>query len=521
LEGTAKSVSIGKLILILFIMTIIPFLHACGKKEPQKKPASNGNGGQEIKIAVSLASMERDGNQVIKKTMSGRTGQSGQQNGQSGQQGGQSGQSGQQGGQSGQQATESIHDQAVVPVQAQSGGSQGGGQQGGQGAGQQGGGQSGGQQGQQGGQQKVNITWLDSKNDSAQQEKDLDQLAGQNIKAVILQAVDPAAAPRLVRKLAQSNIKVIAFETLPANAPVDGYIASDHARAGELEARYLLTMAQGRSTPMNTVLLMGDKNDQTSKEIASSVLDNLKDQSQVRVVQAKNHDRGDPQLATATLDQALVSSNNQIDAVIATDGRMAAAAAEMLKNRGLGQRVITIGVGADQQASRALAAGDHKAEVDLMPEVMAQHAFDAAVGLATTGHWQYDAQIKNGDFDVPAKITPVRLLTKNESYLLEQRWGKLTGQAQQGQQGQSGQQGQQGQSGQSGQQGQQGQQSQSGRKTTLRITTQDGKTVEMQINGEIKKIETIDGTGGQGGGSQSGGSSGGGQSSSGGGSGGS
>lgn len=245
------------------------------------------------------------------------------------------------------------------------------------------------------------------------------------------------------------------------------------------------------------------------------MLANLKDQPQVRVILTKNHERGDPRLAAATLEQTLAGNNNQIDAVIATDSRMAAAAVEMLKSKGLSQKVITVGVGADQQASRALVAGDHNAEVDLMPEIMAQHAFDAAVGLATTGHWQYDTQIKNGDFDVPAKITPVRLVTKEDSYLLEQRWGKLTEedkqqkqqQGQQNQQGQHEQQGQQGQQDQQGQQGQQGQQSQQGqqgqqqgRKTTLRVTTQDGKTVEIQINGEIKKIETIDGAGGQGGG---------------------
>ncbi len=271
LESSSRSGGKRKLILILIIMAIIPFLHACGKKEAQRKPASNG-GGQEIKIAVSLASMERDGNQIIKKTMNGRTGQTDQQGGQNGQQ-------------SGQQSTQSSkNEQDAVPVQTQAGGAQGN----------QGGGQQGQQGQQQGGQQKISITWLDARNDPIQQEKDLDQLAGQNIKAVILQAVDPAAAPRLVRKLAQSNIKVIAFETLPTNSPVDGYIASDHARAGELEARYLLAAAQGKSTPMNTVLLMGDKNDQTSKEIASSVLANLNGQAQVRVVLAKNHDGGQP-----------------------------------------------------------------------------------------------------------------------------------------------------------------------------------------------------------------------------------
>lgn len=469
------------LLIIFIFITIIPLLYGCSKKgQPQKKIVSNG--GQEIKIAVSLADMERDGNQIIKKIMSDR--QSGQsQNGQQGNQQGSQGQSGQQAGLD------------VVPVQG------------------------GGQDTQ--GQQRVSISWLDAKNDPAQQEKDLDQLINQKVKAVVLQAVDPAAGPGLVRKLAQANIRVIALETLPANSPLDGYIASDHARTGELMARYLLGAAQGRPSPLKTVILQGDQNDRVSRDITSSVLDNLRDQPRVQVVLVKEHARGDPQQATATLEQALAAANNQIDAVLATDSRMAAAAAAMLKNRGLDQRVITVGVGADQQSSRALAAGEHDAEIDVMPDLIAQYAFDAAVGMSTTGHWQYDTQVKNGDFDVPAKVTPVRLITRNEAYLLEQRWNKMGGQqAQQGQQNQQGQQGQQAQQGSQGGSGNnsgsnsgnstgsngQGGQNSAGRKTTLRITTQDGKTVEMQINGEIKKIETIDGGGGKAGGGQGDGS---------------
>ncbi|MDD3654028.1 MAG: hypothetical protein PHO01_07575 [Desulfotomaculaceae bacterium] len=89
-----------------------------GSEQAQQKPVSGSGSKQEIKIAVSLADMERDGNQTIKKTMSGRQGQ-----------GGQSGS--QQQGQQSQQA-------------------------------------AGGQ-----GNQQVNITWLDAKNDSARQERSL------------------------------------------------------------------------------------------------------------------------------------------------------------------------------------------------------------------------------------------------------------------------------------------------------------------------------------------------------------
>lgn len=475
-----KKIKVHKLVLFFIIIICIPLLYGCARKaQPQKKPVSNG-GGQEIKIAVSFADMERDGNQIIKNTMSARQG------GGQGQQNGQQGEQGQQGGQNQQAAVE------VLPVQA--------GQNGGQNA-----------QGQQTGQQKVNITWLDAKNDSARQEKDIDQLLTQNVKVVILQLVDPAAGSRIVRRLAQANIKVIALETLPADSPVDGYITTDHARTGELQARYLISAAQGRGAPLKTVILQGDKNDRVSSDIASSIMQYLKGQSQVQVVQVKEHPRGDPQMAAATLEQVLASTSNGIDAVVATDSRMAAAAADLLKNRGLSARVITVGVGADQQASRALAAGDHDAEVDVMPELIAQYAYDAAVSLAATGYWQYDSQTRNGDFDVPAKITPVRLVTRSESYLLEQRWGKAEGQnqGQQGGQQQNGQQGgqQNSQNNQSGGQNQNSGGGSAGKKTTLKITTQDGKTVEVQINGEIKKIETVDGggeAGGQGGGAGTG-----------------
>lgn len=44
-------------------------------------------------------------------------------------------------------------------------------------------------------EEKVQITWLDAKNDPKQQQKQLQQLAKQRIKAVVLQPVDPASAP--------------------------------------------------------------------------------------------------------------------------------------------------------------------------------------------------------------------------------------------------------------------------------------------------------------------------------------
>ncbi|HHW43285.1 MAG TPA: substrate-binding domain-containing protein [Desulfotomaculum sp.] len=490
----------------------------------------NQSVARQVKIAVSLADMQRDGNQIIKQVMDGRKRQ-----------------------------------------------------------------------------EQVDITWLDAKNKAAEQQKQLQQLAGQGIRAVILQPVDPAAAPGMVRQLAQNNIKVVALESLPPNTPVDAYVAPDHQRAGELQARFVeealkqaagggpgpgataggpsgggaqgqggqpgqgqggqsagqdqgqggQSPGEGRQVspvvppglqlparrPLNVMILAGDPRDSAARTIASAAREALKGNPRVQVVAEVDQPGNDPSTVSPAVQRALAKLNNQIDVILAADSCLIVPAVEVLKAAGLNNRVLTVGVGASKEASRALVAGEHDGEVDNRPDLLGQYALDAAVGLAKTGHWQYDTRVTSGDYSIPARIVPVRLISQANSFLLQERWGKELerksggGQDQgggspggdQGQGDQGGQQGgdQGGDQGQGDQQG--GQANQAGQaggsqqkpRTTLRITTRDGKTVEVQIQGEVKKIESVEGArpgarqmpfqaGGGGGGAGGGGAGGGG-----------
>ncbi|RKO65806.1 sugar ABC transporter substrate-binding protein [Desulfofundulus salinus] len=423
-------------------------------------------------------------------------------------------------------------------------------------------------------EEKVEITWLDAKNDPAQQEKQLRQLAGQRIKAVVLQAVDPASAPRLVQQLVQNNIKVVALETLPANTPVDAYVASDHARAGELQAQFInealrqaagmpagagaspggqggQTGGQGQSQaggqsgqagggqstmpgmqlpsrrPLNVMILAGDPRDNAAREIVAAARKALEGNPQVRVVEEAQQPGNQPALASLAVQQTLTRFNNKIDVILASDSRLAMAAVEVLQAAGLNSRVLTVGVGADREVSRTLLAGEHDAEVDTRPDLLGQYALDAAVGLSKTGHWQYDTRVTSGDYSIPARIVPVRLIQSANAYLLQERWGREIVQEQGGGQGQGERQtgGSDQGSGSSDQAGQQSGQAGGGEqkpRTTLRITTREGKTVEVQIQGEVERIESVEGgraglqqqmpmqAGGAGGGGPGGGGAGGG-----------
>lgn len=403
---------------------------------------------------------------------------------------------------------------------------------------------------ERGRKEQLDITFMNAGNDPLEQEKHIDRMVQEKVRAAVIQFVDPREGPRMVQKLKQENIKVVALQNLPENTPVDAYIASDHTRAGELQVRCvqeaLLMAAQvdgGRQgggqqgqqgsqqgggqqgqqggdrqqgsnqgqqgqdparvtqaldpavafqlpqkRPLQVLVLQGDSRDQSSRQITAANIEAIEASPDLSLLKVQEHPYWDPSPANAVLAE-FMASGQQPDVVLANDSSLAMAAVEFFKQAGMDKRVITIGVGADEKSSMGIMNGEHEGEVDPMPEMLGQYALDAASDLAENEHWQFDRRVQNGDYDVPAKIIPVRLIGKNNIYLLQDRWKKLK--EQQEQQG-SQQQGQQGGNRQ-GQQNRQG--SQGG--TTLKITTEEGKIMEVQIDGTVKKIESTEGGGNQ------------------------
>ncbi|MGQ9755008.1 MAG: sugar ABC transporter substrate-binding protein [Desulfotomaculales bacterium] len=346
------------------------------------------------------------------------------------------------------------------------------------------------------GKDRVRVLWRDAKNDPVQQESDIETLLKQKVKVVVLQPVDPRAAPALVRRLATARTRVITLETLPANSPLDGYVASDHTRAGELAARFV-TERLPAGKPARVLLLQGDTADSMAREIAAAARAALGGVASLSV-EASEQPRYDPAAAGSAVQQAL--AKGPVDAVIATDSRLIVGALDLLRTRDLLERVLTVGVGANRNALGALLAGEHDAEVDVRPDLLGRYLYDAALGLARDGRWNYDTRVSSGDYSIPARIVPVRLIRPENTFLLEEQL-KGVSPPPRNKKRPSGEGGQ-GQSSGQGQGGAEGEGAAGQRKTKLRITTQEGKTVEVKIEGEVKKIESTPAGGPAGGGGQ-------------------
>ena len=354
--------------------------------------------------------------------------------------------------------------------------------------------------------EQVEIIWLDARNDFKQQETQIAELIKRRVKVIIWQPVEAEKCLPLVQKLKQKKIMLVVLNNLPVNAPVDACITFDHARAGQLLGRFvdeaLTTLPQDQlpaRRPLNVLILKGPAEDRPAAEIAGALYTSLQGNSlpaqagKVRLVADEEFTAADMGQDSQKVQQRLEPKINQTDVILATDSRLTEAAVAVVKTRGLAGQVLTAGVGASLKTSQAILKGEHEAEVDLMPELMAQCVFDAAQSLAKTGHWQYATQVVNGNYNIPAQITPVRLINRENLYLLEERWGKeLKKGAKESEKGSQKAPVKEGEEQISSSPDKE--EGDLKPKTTLRITTQEGKTVEVQIPGEVKSIETKEST---------------------------
>jgi len=345
-------------------------------------------------------------------------------------------------------------------------------------------------------QQKVEVIWKDAKNDPMEQAVNVDEMVKKKVKAIIFQPVDPAEGPGMVRKMMEKKIRVVALDRLPLNTPLDAFVTPDYRRAGELQGEFILSRV-----PFGKVLVFtGDPALASSGQMMEGFRSKVQQNPKLQVVEVELPEGADPMVAKEVVAKTL-PNYPQAAAVVAQDAALTKAMVEAMSKMPPARPVVTVGIGAGKEATKAIAEGTHAAEVDVRPDLLGLYSLKAAMQLAKKEPLDYDEKIRNDDSDVPVKVIPVRLIKQENIFLLAERWGKIAEgggkggkkQKKEGQQDQGSESGSQGSS-HEGSQGSEGGQKQQGKQgqekmTKLKVTTKDGKTMEIDIPGEIAKIE--------------------------------
>lgn len=315
--------------------------------------------------------------------------------------------------------------------------------------------------------EKIRLVITEANKDPLKQKENIEKMIKEGVKAVILQPVDTLIAKDYVSMLQEKNIKVILIDALPPDISVDAYIAPDYIRSGELQAQFLLEQNQDQQI----LILKGDKQNNITEAVLEGNLNILKNNLLVKKLDIVEVPNWDQKNAYNILTKKL--TENEYNGIIAHYEEIGLGVNKFLKEKNLENKITFTTVGINKNLLQTISAEKKLAAIDTLPNLVAQFAIKAASNLVQSDSWEYDLQIKNGLANVPAKLIPIRLITKNNLYLLQERFGEIKGETEKPQTNNK------------------GTDNKKQKQTKLKVKTKDGKEFEVTIPGEIKGVEML------------------------------
>lgn len=221
-----------------------------------------------------------------------------------------------------------------------------------------------------------------------------------DLKAVIIQGGGPV--PEMVKTLAKKKIPIVAIGSA-GETKVEGIVTADNFRIGEMQGDFVKSkLPQG-----NVVLLQAG--DPGAEEVIAGNKTSLAQSPGLKIVQtfASPTKNSSP---TAAFDDYLKKNPAGVQAVIASDSKLAMETIEVLKKNNLNKKVMVVGAGTHKEALSQIASGDLHADVDKSPYLQGLYAYKMASGLAKKQTTDADRTVVTESGETPAKIVPIQLV---------------------------------------------------------------------------------------------------------------
>jgi D-xylose transport system substrate-binding protein len=283
-----------------------------------------------------------------------------------------------------------------------------------------------------------------SSNNEMVQLSRFENMLAHGVKVIVLQPVNTGTASIFVALAHQKGVKVVGYDSMPMNSPLDVMVMQDSWAVGKLQSEALVKWLKSRKSGKvegNVALIMGQAGDSNVNFMTQGAVDVLRAKTGLDLVIEETHEGWDPYRAQKTAEELLTKFNNRVEAFICNNDTLAAGIIAALRKRGLddAERVFVAGADADLANIRAVAQGRQAVDVWKMIVPLAEKAAEVAVKIARnpgkkiTEVIKPDRMIDNGAMKVPTIITPVKLVTKNNIdetlieggvYTREQIYGK-------------------------------------------------------------------------------------------------
>lgn len=235
--------------------------------------------------------------------------------------------------------------------------------------------------------------------DNATQNQQLLALVDKEVDVIVVIPYNKSGLKDSIQKAQAEGIKVIAYDRLVTGVDLDAYISFDNVKVGRLIGQAMLDKVPSG----NYVIINGSPNDHNSGMFHKGymgVLNPAIAQGKIKIVGQEWAEDWREGYAYNLVDRVL-SQDITIDAIIGANDRLAEAAINALKERGLGGQVIVAGHDADISACQRIVEGTQYMTVYKPIGQLASQAVQLAMDLANNQEISYEETIHNGWTEVP------------------------------------------------------------------------------------------------------------------------
>mgnify|MGYP000218166308 FL=1 len=254
-------------------------------------------------------------------------------------------------------------------------------------------------------------------NDEQTQLMKFENLLAKGCQVIVLQPVNTGTAGSMVKAANDEGVKVIGYDSMLVNGPLDYMVMQDSWAVGKLQGEAMVDWLKAKKGKVegNVALIMGQPGDSNAIAMSSGALEIIANNPALKLVAKQSHEGWSSDKAMATAENVLTKYKNDIDAFICNNSGMARGVISALDAQGLADvnKVFVAGSDADLVNIQYVAQGKQAVEIWKKINPLAETAAEMAVKIAKGEAIKADKNINNGFVDVPTVVTPVVPVTKD------------------------------------------------------------------------------------------------------------
>ena len=208
-----------------------------------------------------------------------------------------------------------------------------------------------------------NLVVLDSQNDTAKELSNVEDALNQNVKALLLNPVDSAAARAAVREAEAQKVPVLTLDRSAKGVTVTSHIASDNVAGGKLAGELIVKALNGKG---NVVELQGQPGTDAARDRSTGFRQALAAAPGLKIVasQPANFDR----TQGLNVMENILQAHPKVDAVFAADDEMALGAIKAIQAARL--KIVVVGFDGTPDAVAAIKNGTMYATIAQQPSLI-------------------------------------------------------------------------------------------------------------------------------------------------------